>query len=145
MTASNLVVPIVVWGRTAPTHCVASILMTSDMKKVVTGCNDGQICVWDILDNWQVHPQNMLFGHSTAVNCLAMGSHHPDHSHLISSSDNGEMCLWDLQDGRCIENVKTSNVHTSIQVFIISINGPWISLITSPCSRINCCRAEMCA
>lgn len=54
MTASNLVVPIVVWGRTAPTHCVASILMTSDMKKVVTGCNDGQICVWDILDNWQV-------------------------------------------------------------------------------------------
>ncbi len=56
MTTSNLVVPMVLWGKTAPTHCVASVLMTRDQQRVVTGCNDGQICVWDVGDNYKVKP-----------------------------------------------------------------------------------------
>ena len=54
--ASSLVVPLVIWGRDAPTHCISSILITTDHQHVVSGCNDGQLCVWDIsdTDNWQV-------------------------------------------------------------------------------------------
>jgi WD40 repeat protein len=54
MTASNLVVPLVVWGARAPTHCIASVLMTPDMRRIVTACNDGQIVVWDVDVNAQV-------------------------------------------------------------------------------------------
>ena len=53
-SGSSIVVPMVLWGRHAPTHCVSTILMTPDMKHVITGCNDGQICIWDVGDNWQV-------------------------------------------------------------------------------------------
>lgn len=54
MTASNLVVPVVLWGRQAPIHCISTILMTPDTKHVITGCNDGQIIVWDVDGNMQV-------------------------------------------------------------------------------------------
>jgi len=54
--ASSLVVPLVIWGRDAPTHCISSILITLDHQHIVSGSNDGQLCVWDIsnTDNWQV-------------------------------------------------------------------------------------------
>ncbi|XP_041377022.1 WD repeat-containing protein 7-like isoform X4 [Gigantopelta aegis] len=113
-SGSSLVVPMVLWGRHAPTHCISAILMTADMKNIVTGCNDGQICIWDITDNWQLFPRSMLFGHTTAITCLAPGSEEPDEQYVVSASENGEMCLWDISDGRCIENTKMTMVHTDI-------------------------------
>lgn len=53
-TGSNLVVPVVLWGRRPPTHCIAAILMTPDQKNIITGCNDGQIGIWDVAENSQV-------------------------------------------------------------------------------------------
>ncbi len=60
MTASNLVVPLVVWGKKAPTHCVSSLLMTVDEQHLITGCNDGQICVWDYHGDWQVYGEKRV-------------------------------------------------------------------------------------
>lgn len=54
-TSSNLVVPVVLWGRRPPTHCIAAILMTPDQKNIITGCNDGQIGIWDVAENSQVY------------------------------------------------------------------------------------------
>uniref|UniRef100_A0A0B7AN27 WD repeat-containing protein 7 n=1 Tax=Arion vulgaris TaxID=1028688 RepID=A0A0B7AN27_9EUPU len=113
-SGSSLVVPMVLWGRYAPTHCVSAILMTPDGKYIVTGCNDGQICIWDVLEHFQVAARNMLFGHTAAISCLAMGSEHKDRCYIVSSSENGEMCLWDVSDGRCIENSKMDKVHSDI-------------------------------
>lgn len=51
MTVSNLnnqlIVPITLWGSRPPTHCISSILLTADQRTIITGCNDGQICIWD--------------------------------------------------------------------------------------------------
>lgn len=51
MTVSNLssqlIVPITLWGSKSPTHCVSTIIMTEDYHTIITGCNDGQICIWD--------------------------------------------------------------------------------------------------
>ncbi|XP_076449576.1 WD repeat-containing protein 7-like isoform X2 [Babylonia areolata] len=116
-SGSSIVVPMVLWGRHAPTHCISTILMTPDMKHIVTGCNDGQICIWDVADNWQVCPRSLLFGHSAAISCLTNGSHQPDQQFIVSSSENGEMCLWDISDGRCIEHTKMSYLHTDITDF----------------------------
>lgn len=117
MGSSNLLVPLVIWGNRAPTHCISSLLMTPDQSHLITGCNDGQICVWDVDASWQVQPRTMLFGHTAAITCLAMGSNQPDKNYLVSSSDSGEMCLWDLTDGRCIEHTKMSITHTSMQAY----------------------------
>jgi hypothetical protein len=54
MSVSNLVVPVVLWGRNPPTHCISAILMTQDEKNIITGCNDGQIVVWDVTEDWKV-------------------------------------------------------------------------------------------
>ena len=57
---SNLVVPVVLWGKRAPTHCISATWMSPDNKNIVTACNDGQICVWDLTENWEVSGQLIL-------------------------------------------------------------------------------------
>ncbi|KAG7176577.1 WD repeat-containing protein 7-like [Homarus americanus] len=47
MGSLNLVVPLVMWGREAPTHDISCVLFTHDCHTVVTGSRDGQMCVWD--------------------------------------------------------------------------------------------------
>lgn len=48
MLATNLVVPVVLWGPNVPTHCVSSVFLSRDQKTLATGCYDGQICLWQI-------------------------------------------------------------------------------------------------
>lgn len=47
-TGTSLVVPIVLWGRIAPTHCISCVYLSRDQKTLVTGCYDGQICLWQV-------------------------------------------------------------------------------------------------
>ena len=54
MSGSNLVLPIVLWGRTAPTHCISTVLVMDDFSTIITGCHDGQICLWDMTPELQV-------------------------------------------------------------------------------------------
>lgn len=61
-------------------------------------------------------PRCLLVGHTAPVLCLSRASIVMDNNFLVSSSENGEMCTWDLVDGKCKENVKLPQVHTSIQV-----------------------------
>lgn len=48
MAGNSLVLPIVLWGRKAPTHCISTLLLMDDVSMIVTGCHDGQICLWDL-------------------------------------------------------------------------------------------------
>ena len=54
MSGNNLVLPIVLWGRTAPTHCISSLLVMDDLATIITGCHDGQICIWDMTSDLEV-------------------------------------------------------------------------------------------
>ncbi|KAL3860795.1 hypothetical protein ACJMK2_010862, partial [Sinanodonta woodiana] len=114
---SSLVIPIVMWGRKAPTHCISAIWMTPEGKNIITGCNDGQIGIWDVTENFEIYPRSMLFGHTAAISCLAPGSSRPDQPYIVSASENGEMCLWDITDGRCVETTKLAITHTSMQAY----------------------------
>lgn len=62
-------------------------------------------------------PRCLLVGHTAPVLCLSRASIVQDNNFLVSSSENGEMCTWDLVDGKCKENVKLTQVHTSIQAY----------------------------
>ncbi|XP_055317657.1 WD repeat-containing protein 7 isoform X2 [Sitodiplosis mosellana] len=121
MASTNLVVPVVLWGPYEPTHCVSSVFLSRDLKTLATGCYDGQICLWKVNpDTLKMTPRCLLVGHTAPVLCLSRASIVLDNNFLVSSSENGEMCTWDLVDGKCKENVKLPQVHTSIQAYHMS-------------------------
>ena len=45
---SSLVVPMVMWGPRAPTHCISAICLMRDQKTLVTGATDGQVVLWEV-------------------------------------------------------------------------------------------------
>lgn len=122
MFGSNLVVPVVLWGPNALTHCISTIHLSEDNKNVVTGCYDGQICIWKIdPDNdLNLTPQYLLIGHTAPILAICKASILPEYKYIVSASECGEMCLWDLADGKCIESVKLPQVHTSLQAYHMS-------------------------
>ncbi|XP_055703047.1 WD repeat-containing protein 7 isoform X3 [Phlebotomus papatasi] len=121
MGSTNLVVPVVLWGPFAPTHCVSSVFLSRDQRTLATGCYDGQICLWQLdPETIQMTPRCLLVGHTAPVLCLSRASIIQDNNFLVSSSETGEMCTWDLIDGKCRESTKLSQVHTSIQAYHMS-------------------------
>jgi len=52
---SSLVVPIVLWGKDAPTHVITALAVSPELDSVVTGCNDGQIIIWDVRQLTEAH------------------------------------------------------------------------------------------
>uniref|UniRef100_A0A5F9DV86 WD repeat domain 7 n=1 Tax=Oryctolagus cuniculus TaxID=9986 RepID=A0A5F9DV86_RABIT len=115
MAGNSLVLPIVLWGRKAPTHCISAVLLTDDGDTIVTGCHDGQICLWDLSVELEVNPRALLFGHTASITCLSKACASSDKQYIVSASESGEMCLWDVNDGRCIEFTKLACTHTGIQ------------------------------
>uniref|UniRef100_A0A8C0MQN7 WD repeat domain 7 n=2 Tax=Canis lupus familiaris TaxID=9615 RepID=A0A8C0MQN7_CANLF len=115
MAGNSLVLPIVLWGRKAPTHCISTVLLTDDGTTIVTGCHDGQICLWDLSVELEVNPRALLFGHTASITCLSKACASSDKQYIVSASESGEMCLWDVNDGRCIEFTKLACTHTGIQ------------------------------
>ncbi|XP_013136579.1 PREDICTED: WD repeat-containing protein 7 [Papilio polytes] len=118
MPGTNLIVPVVLWGKNAPSHCVSSVYLSRDQKTLVTGCYDGQICIWQVNpDTLQMTPRCLLVGHTAPVTCLSRASIIQDNNYIVSSSEAGEMCTWDLVDGKCRESVKLTQIHTNIQAY----------------------------
>lgn len=115
--------PIVLWGRRAPTHCISAVLLTDDGATVVTGCHDGQICLWDLSVELDVNPRALLFGHTASITCLSKACASSDKQYIVSASESGEMCLWDVNDGRCIEFTKLACTHTGIQFYQFSVGS----------------------
>ncbi|XP_058880559.1 WD repeat-containing protein 7-like isoform X4 [Acipenser ruthenus] len=121
MAANSLVLPIVLWGRKAPTHCISTLLVMDDLATIVTGCHDGQICLWDLTLDLEISPRALLFGHTASITCLSKASSGRDKQYIVSASESGEMCLWDVSDGRCIEFTKLACAHTGIQFYQFTI------------------------
>ncbi|KAM3955918.1 LOW QUALITY PROTEIN: WD repeat-containing protein Rbcn-3B [Aphomia sociella] len=118
MPGTNLIVPVVLWGKHAPTHCISSVYLSRDQKTLVTGCYDGQICIWAAdPETLKMIPRCLLVGHTAPVTCLSRASIIQDNNYIVSSSEAGEMCTWDLVDGKCRESVKLSQIHTNIQAY----------------------------
>ncbi|XP_070792077.1 WD repeat-containing protein 7 isoform X2 [Pituophis catenifer annectens] len=117
MAGNSLVLPVVLWGRKAPTHCVSATLLMDDVSMIVTGCHDGQICLWDLSSDLEINPRALLFGHTASITCLSKASSSSEKQYIVSASESGEMCLWDVNDGRCIEFTKLACTHTAIQFY----------------------------
>ncbi|XP_074851855.1 WD repeat-containing protein 7 isoform X3 [Carettochelys insculpta] len=123
MAGNSLVLPIVLWGRKAPTHCISAILLMDDVSMIVTGCHDGQIALWDLSLALEINPRALLFGHTASITCLSKASASSEKQYIVSASESGEMCLWDVNDGRCIEFTKLACTHTGIQFYQFTIGS----------------------
>nr|XP_023030250.1 WD repeat-containing protein 7 isoform X6 [Leptinotarsa decemlineata] len=118
MPGTSLVVPVVLWGKYAPTHCISCIYLSKDLKTLATGCYDGQICLWQVdPDTLHMIPRCLLVGHTAPILCISRASMIQDNNYIVSSSEAGEMCTWDLTDGKCREAIKMPQVHTNIQAY----------------------------
>ncbi|XP_076268921.1 WD repeat-containing protein Rbcn-3B isoform X2 [Rhynchophorus ferrugineus] len=121
MPGTSLVVPVVLWGKYAPTHCISCIYLSNDQKTLATGCYDGQICLWQVdPDTLDMTPRCLLVGHTAPILCISKASIMPDNNYIVSSSEAGEMCTWDITDGKCREAVKLPQVHTNMQAYHMS-------------------------
>lgn len=45
---------VAVWGRIAPSHSITAIMITDDQQTIVTGSQEGQICLWDLSSELKV-------------------------------------------------------------------------------------------
>nr|XP_018905616.1 PREDICTED: WD repeat-containing protein 7 isoform X1 [Bemisia tabaci] len=120
-TGTNLVVPVVLWGKNPPTHCISTVFLSDDQCSLVTGCYDGQVCIWQVdPETLNMTPRCLLVGHTAPILCLAKASIADENNYIISSSESGEMCTWDLVDGKCKEVAKLPYVHTHIQSYCVN-------------------------
>lgn len=119
--SDRLVLPVALWGPKPPTHRIHCVHLMQNEKNLITGSQDGQICIWDVEQDpvISITPRCIIFAHSAPVLCIADGDFTSKNT-IVTSSDNGEICLWNVDDGQCLESKKTQYVHTFMQSFKIS-------------------------
>ncbi|XP_068060098.1 WD repeat-containing protein 72 isoform X5 [Anomalospiza imberbis] len=108
---------VAVWGRRAPSHSITAVMITDDQQTIVTGSQEGQICLWDLSSDLQISSKEILFGHTASVTCLAKAREFEKQPYVVSASENGEMCVWNVTSGQCIENAKLPYRHTAIHYY----------------------------
>eukprot|EP00076_Gallus_gallus_P044297 XP_025009835.1 WD repeat-containing protein 72 isoform X2 [Gallus gallus] len=108
---------VAVWGRIAPSHSITAIMITDDQQTIVTGSQEGQICLWDLSSELKISSKEILFGHTASVTCLAKAREFEKQPYVVSATENGEMCVWNVTSGLCIENTKLPYRHTAIYYY----------------------------
>uniref|UniRef100_A0A672V9B9 WD repeat domain 72 n=1 Tax=Strigops habroptila TaxID=2489341 RepID=A0A672V9B9_STRHB len=108
---------VAVWGKIAPSHSITAIMITDDQQTIVTGSQEGQICLWDLSSELKISSKEMLFGHTASVTCLAKAREFEKQPYVVSATENGEMCVWNVTSGQCIENAKLPYRHTAIHYY----------------------------
>ena len=70
---------------------ITCVLVTKDNKKVITGCEDANIFIWDINDETSVH---QLTSHTESITSLALTK---DNFSVLSGSKDKSIRLWCLR------------------------------------------------
>ncbi|XP_013812753.1 WD repeat-containing protein 72 [Apteryx mantelli] len=105
---------VAVWGKIAPSHSITAIMITDDQQTIVTGSQEGQICLWDLSSELKISSKEILFGHTASVTCLAKARDFEKQPYVVSAAENGEMCVWNVASGQSVENTKLPYRHTAI-------------------------------
>jgi serine-threonine kinase receptor-associated protein len=123
-------------------HIVKSVDFSNDSSKLVTGCNDKTLRVFD-LQNYASDPI-LLTGHTSNIKrCLFL----EESRKVVSIADDKTLRVWDTnsgdQHGREVFNLKLTNTPTSIemsrdnQMFIVSHGNQVEMYDAGTLSKIN--------
>ncbi|KAB0400906.1 hypothetical protein E2I00_013115, partial [Balaenoptera physalus] len=105
---------VALWGRKAPPHSITAIMITDDQQMIVTGGQEGQLCLWNLSSELKISAKELLFGHSASVTCLARARDFSKQPFIVSAAENGEMCVWNVTNGQCVEKATLPYRHTAI-------------------------------
>uniref|UniRef100_A0A8C0CI43 WD repeat domain 72 n=1 Tax=Balaenoptera musculus TaxID=9771 RepID=A0A8C0CI43_BALMU len=105
---------VALWGRKAPPHSITAIMITDDQQMIVTGSQEGQLCLWNLSSELKISAKELLFGHSASVTCLARARDFSKQPFIVSAAENGEMCVWNVTNGQCVEKATLPYRHTAI-------------------------------
>ncbi|XP_042108380.1 WD repeat-containing protein 72 isoform X4 [Ovis aries] len=105
---------VALWGKKAPPHSITAIMITDDQQMIVTGSQEGQLCLWNLSSELQISAKELLFGHSASVMCLARARDFSKQPFVVSAAENGEMCVWNVTNGQCVEKAILPYRHTAI-------------------------------
>ncbi|XP_009992730.1 PREDICTED: WD repeat-containing protein 72 [Chaetura pelagica] len=108
---------VAVWGKIAPSHSITAIMITDDQQTIVTGSQEGHICLWDLSSELKISSKEILLGHTASVTCLAKAREFEKQPYVVSATENGEMCVWNVTSGQCIENARLPYRHTAIYYY----------------------------
>ena len=64
----TLILPLVLWGETPPSHNVTCSVVIND-NSLATCSKTGQICIWEISESGAV-PRLLLSGHTTSITAI---------------------------------------------------------------------------
>ncbi|XP_037358407.1 WD repeat-containing protein 72 isoform X1 [Talpa occidentalis] len=105
---------VVLWGKQAPQHSITAIMITDDQQTIVTGSQEGQLCLWNLSPELKISAKELLFGHSASVTCLTRARDFSKQPYVVSAAENGEMCVWNVTNGQCVEKATLPYRHTAI-------------------------------
>ncbi|XP_055219043.2 WD repeat-containing protein 72 isoform X2 [Gorilla gorilla gorilla] len=105
---------VALWGQKAPPHSITAIMITDDQRTIVTGSQEGQLCLWNLSHELKIAAKELLFGHSASVTCLARARDFSKQPYIVSAAENGEMCVWNVTNGQCVEKATLPYRHTAI-------------------------------
>lgn len=112
-------------------HIVKSVDFSHDSSKLITGCNDKKLRLYD-LNNYSAEP--ILFsGHvSNIKKCTFLDNSNK----ILSISDDKSLRVWDAKNGEEISNLSFNNAPSSIEVspdgqFVILTHGNNVDLYES--------------
>ncbi|XP_055971643.1 WD repeat-containing protein 72 [Sorex fumeus] len=105
---------VVLWGKKAPPHSITAIMITDDQQTIVTGSQEGQLCLWNLSSELKISAKELLFGHSASVTCLAKARDFSKQPYVVSAAENGEMCVWNVTNGWCVDKATLPYRHSAI-------------------------------
>nr|XP_025739568.1 WD repeat-containing protein 72 [Callorhinus ursinus] len=105
---------VALWGKKAPPHSITAIMITDDQQTIVTGSQEGQLCLWNLSPELKISAKELLFGHSASVTCLARARDFSKQPYVVSAAENGEMCVWNVTNGQCVEKATLPYRHTAV-------------------------------
>ncbi|KAM6201075.1 WD repeat-containing protein 72 [Rhynchocyon petersi] len=105
---------VALWGMKAPPHSITAIMITDDQQTIVTGSQEGQLCLWNLSPELKISAKELLFGHSASVTCLSRARDFSKQPYVVSAAENGEMCIWNVTNGQCVDKATLPYRHTAI-------------------------------
>lgn len=109
-------------------HIVKSVDFSKDSSKLITGCNDKKLRLFD-LNEYSQEPV-VFTGHTSNIKkCIFLDNS----SKILSISDDKTLRVWDCKSGEQISSLTFTNIPTSIEVsrdgkFIIMAQGSCVEL-----------------
>jgi len=101
-------------------HIVKGVDFAADSKRLLTGCNDKRIRVWDVEKTDA--PTIVLEGHTGTLKKTLFG---PEPETIISGGDDKTVRVWDIRTGKETKSIAVDAAITSME---LSVDGKTMSL-----------------